>query len=156
MKILTRLKPGVPKRLLLFIAAALWTFAGSMLMFKGYKMLDTSTRMIWLKLLVALAGGILFYLKMFSKLSMKHTLRILKMKEEFPCAFSFFNFRSYMVMTFMITMGITLRTTGWIPFPYLAFLYLMMSVPLLLSSLRFYYTGIYYGKFLVTSDGGYV
>ena len=156
MKILTRLKPGVPKRLLFFIAAALWTFAGSMLMFKGYKMLDTTTRLLGLKLLVALAGGILFYLKLFSKLSMKHTLRILKMKETYPCAFSFFNFRSYLVMIFMISMGITLRTTGWIPFPYLAFLYLMMSVPLLLSSLRFYYTGFYYGRFIVTSDGGSV
>lgn len=123
-------------------------------MFKGYKMLDATSRLLGLKLLVALAGGILFYLKLFSKLSMKHTLRILKMKETYPCAFSFFNFRSYLVMAFMISMGITLRTTGWIPFPYLAFLYLMMSVPLLLSSLRFYYTGFYYGRFIVTSDGG--
>jgi len=155
-KNLSRLKPGVPKRLLLFIAAALWTFAGSMLMFKGYKMLDTTTRLLGLKLVVALAGGILFYLRLFSKLSLKHTLRILKMKEAYPCAFSFFNFRSYLVMAFMISMGITLRTTGWIPLPYLAYLYLMMSVPLLLSSLRFYYTGFYYGKFLVTSDVGSV
>ena len=155
-KILTLLKPSVPKRLLLFIAAALWTFAGSMLMFKGYKMLDTTTRSLGLKLLIALAGGILFYLKLFSKLSLKHTLRILKMKEAYPCAFSFFNFRSYLVMIFMISMGITLRTTGWIPLPYLAYLYMMMSVPLLLSSLRFYYTGYYYGKFLITSDGGSV
>ena len=52
----------------------------------------------------------------------------------------------------MISMGITLRTTGWIPFP-TAYLYLMMSVPLLLSSLRFYYTGFNYGRFIVTSDG---
>jgi hypothetical protein len=155
-RILTLLKPSVPKRLLLFIAAALWTFAGSMLMFKGYKMLDATSPLLGLKLLVALTGGILFYLKLFSKLSMKHTLRILKMKEAYPCAFSFFNFRSYLIMAFMISMGITLRTTGWIPLPYLAFLYLMMSVPLLLSSLRFYYTGFYFGRFIVTSDGGSV
>jgi hypothetical protein len=141
------LKPAVPKRILLFIAAGVWTFAGSMLMFKGYKMLDTTSRYLWLKLLVVLLGGIAFYLKLFSKLSLKHTLRILNLKNEYPCLFSFFNIRSYLIMFFMISMGITLRSTGWIPFPYLAFLYLMMSVPLLLSSLRFYNTGIFYKRF---------
>ena len=154
--ILSRLKPGVSKRVLLFVAAAVWTFAGSMLLFRGYKMLDLKSRLLGLKLLFTLAGGIVFYLKMFSKISLKHTHRILNMKEELPCLFSFFNFRSYMMMALMISMGITLRTTGWIPLPYLAFLYLMMSVPLLLSSLRFYYTGLYYGRFIVTSDGGSV
>jgi hypothetical protein len=145
---LSWLKPAVPKRILLFIAAGVWTFAGSMLMFKGYKMLDTTGRFLWLKLLLVLLGGIAFYLKLFSKLSLKHTLRILGLKETHPCLFSFFNFKSYLVMLFMISMGITLRTTGWIPFPYLAFLYLMMSIPLLLSSLRFYYTGIYFSRFI--------
>ena len=71
------------------------------------------------------------------------------MKEAHPCFFSFFNFRSYLVMFFMIGMGITLRTTGWVPLVYLSYLYLTMSVPLLLSSVRFYYTGIFYRKYLI-------
>ena len=150
MKNLSRLKPAVPKRVLLFIAAAIWTFAGCMLMFRGYKMTDTSNPWLWLILLLALSGGILFYLKLFSKISLKHTLRILGLKEDYPCVFSFFNFRSYILMAFMITMGITLRTTGWVPPVYLSFMYLMMSVPLLISSVRFYYTGFYYRKFIVS------
>lgn len=149
MRNLSWLKPAVPKRVLLFIAAGVWTFAGSMLMLKGYKMLDTTGIFLWLKLLVVLLGGIVFYLRFFSKLSLKHSLRILGLKNEFPCLFSFFNFKSYLVMFFMISMGITLRTTGWIPFPYLAFLYLMMSVPLLLSSIRFYYTAFHYKHFVI-------
>jgi hypothetical protein len=52
-------------------------------------------------------------------------------------------------MFFMIAMGITLRKTEWIPLGTLALLYLMMSIPLMLSSVRFYYTGIYYRKFVV-------
>ncbi len=148
-KNLSFLKPAVPKRTLLFIAAAVWTFAGGMLMFKGYKMLDINSHLLWLKLIVVLAAGIAFYLKVFSKLSMKHTLRILNMKEAYPCMFSFFNFRSYLIMVFMISMGITLRTTGWVPFGTLSFVYLMMSVPLLFSSFRFYYTGIYYKQFII-------
>ncbi|HWS00512.1 MAG TPA: hypothetical protein VN249_07835 [Prolixibacteraceae bacterium] len=149
MKNLSFLKPAVPRRTLLFIAALVWTFAGVMLMFKGYKMLDTASDLLWMKLVVVLAAGILFYLKVFSKLSMKHTLRILNLKDANPCMFSFFNFRSYLIMIFMISMGITLRTTGWVPFGTLSFLYLLMSVPLFLSSIRFYYTGIYYSKYVV-------
>ena len=147
--ILSRIKPGVPKRVLLFVAAAIWTFAGSMLLFKGFKMLDLSSHLLWLQLICALICGIIFYLKLFSKLSLKHTLRILNMKEELPCIFSFFNFRSYLMMGLMISMGITLRKTGWVAPVYLSFLYLMMSVPLLVSSVRFYYTGVYYRRFIV-------
>jgi hypothetical protein len=148
-KNLSFLKPAVPRRTLLFLAALVWTFAGVMLMVKGYQMLDASSDLLWMKLVVVLAAGILFYLKVFSKLSMKHTLRILNLKEANPCMFSFFNFRSYLIMVFMISMGVTLRTTGWIPFGTLSFLYLLMSVPLFLSSIRFYYTGIYYSKYVV-------
>lgn len=112
-------------------------------------MLDTGNHLLWLQLICTLACGIVFYLKLFSKLSLKHTLRILNMKEELPCLFSFFNFRSYLMMALMISMGITLRTTGWVAPLYLSFLYLMMSVPLLISSVRFYYTGLYYKRFIV-------
>ena len=152
MRSLSWLKPAVPKRSLLFVAAAVWTFAGAMLLFKGFKMLDTTNRYLWLKLIISLAGGILFYQKLFSKLSLKHTIRILNLKENYPCAFSFFNFRSYLMMALMISMGITLRKTGWVAPGSLSVLYLTMSVPLLLSSIRFYYTGFYYGRFLMISN----
>jgi hypothetical protein len=143
-------KPAVPKRVLLFVAAIVWTFAGSMLLYKGFKMLDTTSNYLWLQVIVTLAGGIVFFWKMFSKISLKHTNRILNLKEEKPCLFSFFNFRSYLLMALMISMGITLRRTGWIAPAHLAFLYLTMSVPLLLSSVRFYYTGFNYSRYVMT------
>ncbi len=145
-------KPAVPKRVLLFVAAIVWTFAGSMLLYKGFKMLDTTSIYLWLQLMLTLIGGIVFFWKMFSKISRKHTNRILNLKEARPCLFSFFNFRSYLLMALMITMGITLRRTGWVAPNHLAFLYLTMSVPLLLSSVRFYYTGIYYNRYFVAEN----
>lgn len=154
MKHLNWLKPAAPKRTLLFVAASVWTFAGSMLLFKGYKMLDMTNRLLWLKLILAFTGGIFFYTKLFSKLSLKHTLRILSLKEAYPCIFSFFNFRSYLMMALMISMGITLRTTGWVAPDNLSLLYLTMSVPLLLSSVRFYYIGFYYRRFIVSITPG--
>jgi hypothetical protein len=143
-------KPAVPKRVLLFVAAMVWTFAGSMLLYKGFRMLDTTSTFLWLQLILTLAGGIVFFWKMFSKISLKHTNRILNLKEAKPCLFAFFNLRSYLLMALMISMGITLRRTGWVAQGHLAFLYLTMSVPLLLSSVRFYYTGIYFSRYTVT------
>ncbi len=154
MRYISSLKPAVPKRILLFVAAGVWTFAGSMLLFKGSKMVDPSSHYLWLEYGFALLGGLIFYWKMFSKLSLKHTLRILQLKEDYPCLFSFFNFRSYLIMVLMITMGITLRKTSWVAPVYLSFLYLTMSVPLLLSSIRFYYTGLYYKRFIVFVNPG--
>jgi hypothetical protein len=145
---LSHLKPAVPKRTLLFIAALIWTFAGSMLLFKGFKMVDATGNAFWLELMLCLVGGIIFYRMMFSKISFKHTHRILNLKEASPCLFAFFNFRSYLLMALMISMGITLRRTGWVAPGHLSYLYLTMSVPLLLSSIRFYYTGFYYRRFI--------
>lgn len=149
---LSWLKPAVPKRVLLFAAAMLWTFAGSMLLFKGSIMLDPETKFIGIKIAVTLVAGLLFYWKVFAGLSLKHTLRILHLKVERPCFFAFFNGRSYLMMFLMISMGITLRTTGWVSPHYLAYLYLTMGVPLLLSSVRFYYTGFFYRQFRVITN----
>lgn len=149
---LSLFKPGVPKRILLFVAAAVWTFAGSMLLYKGFRMMNATSRALWLELVLSLLGGIIFYRKMFAKISFKHTHRILNLKEVRPCLFSFFNIRSYFLMALMISMGITLRTTGWVAPGHLSYLYLTMSVPLLLSSVRFYYTGIYYNRFMLLTN----
>ena len=120
-----------------------------MLMFRGFKMLGSTHGLLWLKVIIVLTVGIIFYRKLFYRLSIKHTHRILDMKEAKPCLFSFFNIRSYLMMGLMISMGITLRKTGWVAPGYLSFLYLTMSVPLILSSLRFYYAGFYYKRFVV-------
>jgi hypothetical protein len=140
------LKPGIPKRYLLFVAALVWTFAGGMLFFRGFSMLFLFSRMLTIKIIGSLSAGLIFYKMMFSEISLKHTQRILKMEIERPCFFSFFNFRSYIMMIVMISMGIILRTTGIVPIEYLSILYVTMGVPLTLSAFRFYYNGICYKR----------
>jgi hypothetical protein len=142
------LKPGIPKRYLLFVAAMLWTFAGTMLFWRGFSMLFQFPRLLWVKIGGCFTGGIVFYLTMFSKISFKHTQRILTMAVEKPFVLAFFNGRSYLMMALMISMGITLRATGIVPVEYLSLLYVTMGVPLSLSAVRFYYTGINYRKVL--------
>jgi hypothetical protein len=139
--IIELLKPGIPKRYLLFVAAFMWTFAGGMLFFRGFSMLLLFPRLLWLKILISVVVGLIFYILLFSKISLKHTRRIIRMQIERPCAFSFFNFRSYLMMALMIGMGITLRTTGIVPLEYLSVLYVTMGIPLTMSAFRFYYYG---------------
>lgn len=145
-RFLLAIKPGIPKRYLLFVAAFMWTFAGGMLFFRGFAMLFHFPRLLLFKIIVCIIAGLIFYFLLFSKISRKHTQRILKMEIEKPCFFSFFNIRSYIIMAVMIGMGITLRIMGIVPLEYLSILYVTMGVPLTLSAFRFYSNFFNYNK----------
>ena len=132
-------KPGIPKRYLLLVAACFWTFAGGMLIFRGFSVLKFDSSIIEIEESGSVLAGLLFYKFMFSTISLKHINRILNLKEEKPCFFSFFNGRSYLLMSIMMTTGIALRVSGIIPISYLAPFYIAMGTPLLLSAFRFYY-----------------
>lgn len=136
-----KIKPGVPKRLLMFMAAIVWTFAGGMLLFKGSVFLEQTSQYSLLKIGLSIIGGALFYWFIFSRISLNHALRIVNLKQENPCLFSFFSIKSYIIMIIMISLGVFLRTSGIVPVAYLAVLYLTMGIPLFLSAFRFYYFG---------------
>lgn len=143
MRFIESIKPGVQKRSLLFVAAFVWTFAGGMLLYKGFAY-TIGHDSIGLKMIAGFVGGIIFYLILFSNISKKHTIRIMELESDKPCVFSFFSFRSYFLMTIMISVGIFLRKSGLVPIEYLSVFYLAMGTPLFLSALRFYYFGIKY------------
>ena len=134
------LTPRVPKTWLLFIAALVWTIAGGMLLFRGYLYSLAKPGHLFLRTGAWVLGGLAFYAVMFDKISKKHVTRISNLKIEKPCAFSFFNMRSYLLMTIMITAGITLRKSGVMAPQNLALIYVTMGIPLLMSSFRFYTT----------------
>jgi hypothetical protein len=140
------LKPELPRRYLLFIAALVWTFAGGMLLYKGGTIFLEYNHLFWSRLICSAIGGLLFYLLLFSKISFKHTRRIVNLKNDNPCAFSFFDLKSYIVMTVMITSGILLRKSDLLAPEYLSILYITMGIPLFLSAFRFYYYGIFYDE----------
>jgi len=144
MNLLESLKPSIPRRYLLFVAGVVWIFAGGILLYKGISLFRIYRDLLWLKIMISIIGGGLFYLLLFSKISLKHAWRIINLKNENPCVFSFFNIRSYIMMAIMITSGIILRKSGIISPEYLSVLYVTMGIPLFLSALRFFYYEIYY------------
>jgi hypothetical protein len=140
------LKPELPRRWLLFIAALVWTFAGGILLYKGSVLFMHYHHSFWVRLIGSVIGGALFYILLFSKISFKHTRRIVNLENDYPCAFSFFDIKSYILMTVMITSGILLRKSGLLSPEYLSVLYVTMGIPLFLSAFRFYYYGIFYDE----------
>ena len=85
-----KLCPAVPKRALLFVAAAVWTFAGGMLLGRGFLFASGSgTSVNWI-LPVSIVAGIVFYMGMFNRISSKHTSRISQNGKSKSVCFFFF------------------------------------------------------------------
>lgn len=131
-----RLKPGVPKRHLLIVAAFVWLFAGGFLAFRGIRSIPPGAWQWW-KVAIALAGGIVFFRVLFLRVSSKHIRRINSLEILRPCVFSFFDFRSYLMMVLMITMGVTVRKWHLISQGAISYFFITMSVPLVISAFRF-------------------
>ena len=138
MNIMKFLSLKVSKRILLFEAAVVWTFAGLMLLFRGTSMLEESSGFSWLKILACLSGGLLFFIIVFARISRKHVNRIKTLLGDRHLFFEFFNLKSYIMMAGMITMGVLLRKTLIVPMSSLSLVYITMGIPLLFSSFRFY------------------
>ena len=137
---LNYLVPRVSKNYLLLIAALVWTFAGGMLLFRGFTFKIGVPENWTLKLIISAISGLLFYGLLFTRIAKKHVIRIQNMEITNPVIFSFFSFRSYLMMFLMITLGITLRLSGVVSPEFLALMYIIMGIPLLMSSFRFYYS----------------
>ena len=140
MSLVHKFKPSVSRHNLLFIAGIAWTAAGGMLMWRGLDYEFRNSHHLWLNILIGMGIGIPFYLILFVRISKKHISRIKGLSIPYPCAFSFFNLRSYIMMMVMITAGITLRKLDLLDREYLFTFYIGMAFPLLISAARFYYT----------------
>jgi hypothetical protein len=133
------LKPAVPRRMLLIVAGLFWSFAGGILMWRSMSGFLSEVKNPAVFITLSLGGGMVFYFLLFSKISRKHIRRILGLQPEKPCLFAFFNIKSYILMSVMITSGILLRKFEILDHRVLYSIYLCMSFPLILSSIKFYY-----------------
>jgi hypothetical protein len=131
-----RYKPGVPKRHLLLVATLVWLFAGSFLMFRGIRSVPEGAWQFW-KVAVSVAGGLLFFWILFFRISAKHIRRITSLEILRPCVFSFFDFKSYLMMALMITMGVTVRKLHLVSAESISYFFITMAIPLLVSAIRF-------------------
>ena len=140
MKFLEKIKPGVPRRSLLLIAGCAWSIAGGILISRSLIHLIGVNHYLWIEIALGIVFGSLFYLLLFARISKKHINRIYLITIDNPCFFSFFNFRSYVLMAIMISGGITLRLSGLVNPEIIYTFFLCMGIPLLVSAWRFFYS----------------
>jgi len=140
MKFLEKIKPAVQKRTLLLIAGCAWSIAGGILISRSLIHLIGVNHNLAMEIGIGIVIGCLFYILLFARISKKHITRINLIEIDNPCFFSFFNFRSYLLMAIMISGGITLRLSGLVNPEIIYTFFLCMGIPLLVSAWRFFYS----------------
>ena len=103
--------PRVNKQILTIIGGLVWTIAGVNVFSIGYKDVSSSNM---LGVIFSITIFAIFFNFIFSKMAKKHLNRIYSKKGNKLCVFSFFDVKGYIIMAFMMTFGITLRSTGLI------------------------------------------
>jgi hypothetical protein len=134
---ITKLNPAVPRYYLFGLAGAFWTFAGLLLCGRAIVWLNAFPLSIELALeTLSVAIAIVGYLYLFVKVVKKNIDRIGQLPEN-ACVFAFSAWQGYVMIGFMMTIGITLRNTS-VPKYLLAVPYTSMGAILLIGSARFF------------------
>lgn len=117
----------VKKQTLLIFAGAVWLIAGINILRIGIEsFINCFDANKVLKYLLIIAGAIIIFIGfyfMFSKIVKKHTKRILGYKEEKKSIFYFFDAKGYILMIFMMGLGIGLRSSNLLPTEFFAVFY---------------------------------
>lgn len=131
------MKYGVTQHTLLITAGTIWLLAGINILRIGLVCWAGDERQYWLfKVCEASLVFLLFFGIIFHKLYKKYTLRI-SQKEGKHCPFSFFDVKGWVVMIFMITIGVVARTYHLLPDSFIAVFYTGLSLALIGTGLRF-------------------
>ncbi len=126
----------VNRKFLVTAAGVVWIAAGVNILRIGIA--------IWLhlpgnglyRIAEATAVFALFFLLVFRRLYLKHTRRI-RRKQTPGCPFSFFDARGWVVMAFMMVLGISIRRFGWLSERIISVFYTGLGAALLLTGILF-------------------
>lgn len=133
MKALDRLKTKTNN--LLLIAAIVWAVAGINILIIGLR--EYAPYWSWVNVLLSIAIFAVFQTFIFGRLVKKHTLRITGYTEETEYFWKFFDLKSFIIMAFMITLGVILRNTPAVPRVFIAVFYTGIGSSLLLAGILF-------------------
>jgi len=143
-QIFLTLKPGVPKPVLIALGAALWGFAAYRILKLGFIFIEKHALYHMLNYLIGVAGFVPFFLLVFRKVSLRYVTRIKNLPQRRPCMFAFFDVRGYIMMSFMITMGILVSHWKLIPELYKGTFFISLGLSLLASSVFYIIEGVQY------------
>lgn len=124
----------VGKKTLVLISAFVWLAAG----FNVFRLgeLELAGRADWILLLLSAAVFVPFFF-MFQRMAVKNIRRIAELETEKNFFLKFFTVKSYVIITLMITLGVTLRSIPAVPRFFIAFFYTGLGTALFLAGVRY-------------------
>ncbi|MGY5216205.1 hypothetical protein [Clostridium butyricum] len=138
--------PRVQKRSLLLIAGFIWGFAGFRVLTLGLGDVESNKGNLIFSLIFSSIVFYIFLKFVFNKIIKKHTKRIIKNTLEKQCVFSFFDFKSYCIMGFMIFLGITVRSAKIFNPVYVGTFYIGLGLALFVAGIVFLQSSIKFEK----------
>lgn len=134
----SKLKPAVNRKWLIVISGLMWSGVGIFLNILAYNWLKSfNNNQILISILIGLAVGLIIARFGFGNIANKNVNRILAYPKH-ACIFAFQEWRSYVLIAVMMSMGIFLRTTDLIPKSVLAPIYIGIGTALFLASFKYY------------------
>jgi hypothetical protein len=130
-----RYNPAVKKEYLLLPAGLMWMGVGIMLSIMAFRWLATAAYPFAFGV-AGITAGALVYRFGFIRIAVKNIDRIKALPGK-RCFFSFMTLRSYFIVIFMMTLGITLRHSS-IPKSWLSVIYNAIGIGLAVSSLSYF------------------
>ena len=135
--LLKKLNPAVSKYWLMVLAGLMWSMVGIMLCRLAYIWLAAVNWSLGLPLgSLGIISALAVYRYGFSKIARKNIARLCLLSDK-TCIFAFQAWKSYLIVIFMIMLGIALRKLP-IPRHFLAVIYSTIGGALFLSSFHFY------------------
>lgn len=146
------MKYGVNRQVLLITAGIVWIIAGANILRIGVTTWLNNTQGWLFKSCEATVVFLLFFILVFRGLYYKHTRRIEQKKNEKNCPFAFFDAKGWIIMTFMISVGITVRTFHLLPDSFISVFYTGLALALIVTGVLFLVYWWKRRKSLITSS----
>ena len=127
----------VKRNTLLLIACLVWSLAGFNILRIGF--LAYQHHIAILNFILSAIVFLIFQKFIFGKLVRKHTERIGNYEEERQFFLNFFDVKSFIIMAFMITFGISVRALNLAPERFIAVFYSGLGSSLFLAGVLFGY-----------------
>ena len=126
----------IPTKYLLLVNGLLWTAIGTRIALIGvdyYQLLESIPWWYFLLSVIVFAG----FWFMFTGVVRKYSERIMSMTEPRTSIFCTFSVKGYIIIAFMITLGITLKRIPQVPDSFIAWFYCGLGPGLLSAGIRF-------------------
>lgn len=138
---------SVNKRTLFFVGGLVWIIAAVRVFTIGTESLVQASHPNYIiNTIIGLITLLIFFVFIFSKLSSKHAKRIIKSELQRRCPFAFFDVKSYVIMIFMISLSIYLKSLNIINLNYLGSFYVGIGIALFLGGVLYIKNGVIFNK----------